>query len=55
MSEAADEGDENAKQFYGIILYNEGNFASFYYFRDAMELGNIHSAYMMYDNLHMKE
>ena len=42
LSEAADEGDENAKQFYGIILYNEGNFASFYYFRDAMELGNIH-------------
>ena len=55
LSEAADEGDENAKQFYGIILYNEGNFASFYYFCDAMELGNIHSAYLMYDNMHMKE
>ena len=50
--EAAEEGDENAKQFYGIALYNEGNFASFTYFREAMELGNIHSAYMMYDNLH---
>lgn len=55
LSEAAEEGDENAKQFYGIMLYNEGNFASFYYFREAMELGNIHSAYMMFDNLHIKE
>lgn len=55
LQEAAEEGDENGKQFYGILLYNEGNFASFYYFREAMELGNIHSAYMMYDNLHIKE
>lgn len=55
LKEAAEEGDENGKQFYGILLFNEGNFASFYYFREAMELGNIHSAYMMYDSLHVKE
>lgn len=48
------EGDENRKQFYGILLYNEGIFGSFYYFREAMEFGNIHSAYMLYDNLHIK-
>ncbi len=55
LSEAAEEGDELGKQFYGIALYNEGNFASFIYLREAMEMGNIYSAFMMYDNLHLKE
>lgn len=55
LCEAAEDGDELGKQFYGIALYNEGNFASFVYLREAMELGNIYSAFMMYDNLHVKE
>lgn len=55
LKEAAEAGDETAMQQYGILLYNEGNKASLYYFKDAMERGSIYSAYILYDTFHTKD
>lgn len=55
LKEAADAGDEIGNQVYGILLYNEGNFDAFDYLIAALKLGNLHSAYALQENLHMKE
>lgn len=55
LKEAADAGDELGKQFYGLLLYQHGEFEAFRYLREALELGNIYSAYVLHDNLHMQD
>lgn len=55
LKEAADAGDEIGNQLYGVLLFNEGNMEAFDYLAEALKLGNIYSAYVLQDNLHMQE
>ena len=41
--------------FMGNILYNEGSFGSFCYYCDAVEAGSVQAAYILNENLTMKE